>query len=73
MNFGEYFKSILGTAATAYTAKQQGQTAADERRAAEARARAAAAADQNSWKKYIPLALGALLLLGVLGFVFRKK
>jgi hypothetical protein len=66
---------LVNAAGTAYGANASGQAAADAAKAAAAKAKADAAAAQanSAWTKYIPLGIGALVLLGVIGFFIRRK
>jgi len=71
MDWRDLFNTALSSGTGLVNSRTTAQAAEDARKAEEAKARAAVAG--SSWTKYIPLGIGALVLLGVIGFFATRK
>lgn len=75
-SYGNWFNTILGTAGSAYTSSQATAQSLAETRRKEAELKAAqlaAQGQQTDWKKFLPIGIGAVVILAIIGFVMRSR
>ena len=75
MNFSDYFTSLTGAASNYFGSKETAdaakKTAAAQ--AAAAKSQLGIAQANSAWTKYIPLGIGALVVLGIAAFFLKRN